>query len=357
MKHTLFLVHGMGRHDADWWKKPWKQLCELSDTYKFFRNRQLEDLVEPVGITYDDELGKALTRWATEGSKFADFAAAQELRFADDGDWLRNLDDEEPGFELSHVADVIIYRFFKLEAARIRDQVKLEIARKVRERKAEDASARFSILAHSLGTAVVHDALAEFGRMPRIDDHPNTFRAGQFSFRSLHMVANVSRLAQTDPPVYDSIVRPGDRDSAVTYCLNYNNYRHELDPFLLVRPFRPVGFGPRFEDVSVKHVHDWNVHSFSHYLANPRVHVPILNAITRSSAIRRSEFGQRVETTPRFAGEFQGVQDFRDEVAELARLAQLLDEEKPLADNVDTFRKMWAVIGELKTIVTRELGR
>jgi hypothetical protein len=353
-RHTLFIVHGMGRHPDGWSKDPWTKLKEVSKRYRFFQDQNLEDLVEPIPITYDNHIVAALRRWEQLGSEFATFAKQNELRIAGSLDWLEGIGADD-SFLLSNVADVLIYHLFKLEQGRIQDSVKLQFARRIQQLR-DQATAEFSVLAHSLGTSVMHDALAELGSAETIDGKVNTFRAGNFSFRSIHTIANVSRLLQSEPQAYRSIIRPGDRDSTSSYCQRMHSYRHELDPFLLPKPFEPIGWPPEFTSATVRHYHDWNIHGFEHYLENPRVHIPILAAVTRASAIGPIERGKAVDAHAQWGGRLKDVARLQQKIAELAALGRTIQEEDSLADAYAKIVDMWGVIGEIKAIVETDSG-
>jgi hypothetical protein len=116
------------------------------------------------------------------------------------------------------------------------------------------------------------------------------------------MVANTSRLLQTPSaevaPAYGSIVRPGPVEDAGSYCATYLNVRHGFDPVPQPRRFDPVGWRKEYSTVVVDHLRDPNVHGFSHYLQNPRVHVPVLRRLTRSSAVTAAEEVREIEAFP-----------------------------------------------------------
>ncbi len=346
VKHTLFLVHGMGRHTGGSWHEPiWKKLVETSGRYAFFEDEKLEDWAEPVAIDYDGFIEKALKRWSDQAENFSTFAAKNELRFADDLDWLKKVSAADAGFHISHVIDVLIYRFFKLEQGQIQDAAKLAITKRIQMCRDQDSASQFTLVAHSLGTAVAHDALAELGGAATLDGKPNAFSAKNFSFRSIHMLANVSRVVQTEPKVYKSVVRPGSGGNA--YCDRMFSPRHELDPFMLPMPFEPVDWSG-YVGEKVRHFHYWDIHDFAHYLDHPRVHVPILRSLTRSTAITKAEAAEAENSYPRFAGVFQGIANAQASIERLGQLAQRMDPDKGLKENWETLLEMWAVLKELK---------
>jgi hypothetical protein len=352
VKHTLFLVHGMGRHEGTQWSdEVWEKLVECSERYPHFRTKKkLAEYAEPVPVGYDEFLRAALRRWDEQATTFGAFAQTNDLRHADSLDWLAGVSGDGAGFLLSHVADVVIYRFFAHEAGRIQDVLKERIFSEVARKQALDADAKFSVMAHSLGTSVVHDALAEMGGLEHIDGDVNTFSAAHFRFDSIHLLANVSRLLQTKPKAYASVVRPGPRSTAGRYCGKMYCHRHELDPFLKPKPFEPVTWGRDFELANLRHYRGWNVHGWLHYLDHPMVHVPLLKSITKSSAVTPKQEREAVGDYPRFGADLQNVAAAQAKLAELQALAQDVDEEQDLKGNFDALMGMWSALKDLRDL-------
>ncbi len=351
-KHTLFLVHGMGRHDGTQWADEiWQKLVDCSKLYPHFETqKELEEYAEPAPITYDGFIRQALARWDSQATSFQAFAQGNDLQHAGALDWLAGIADDDAGFVASHILDVIIYRFFRLEAGQIRTHVQNEIARVVNGKRAQHAGARFSLMAHSLGTSVAHDALAKLGAMPQIGSNVNTLSTAHLRFNSIHMLANVSRVLQTNPKAYDSVVRPGPRASKNRYCGRMFCHRHELDPFLFPKPFEPESWGPDYRARHLRHYRGWNIHSWLHYLDNPRVHIPLLKSISKPSAITTSIEREAVDAYPRFGGDLENVAVAQAKIAELHALAQEIDEDKGLEENIGTITKMYNLLLELKEI-------
>jgi hypothetical protein len=115
------------------------------------------------------------------------------------------------------------------------------------------------------------------------------------------MVANVSRVLQlSDVKVLESKVKPGPA-SLGRACDTYLNFRHLFDPFTFPQPFEPDNSWPppgTFRPEQYQHIRPSHlvidklrdVHDLEHYLANPRVHVPIFRGIVGASAIPKAEF-------------------------------------------------------------------
>jgi hypothetical protein len=353
-KHTLFLIHGMGVHQGPQWSaNVWNKLVECSQLYPHFQNtKPLNDYAEPVAVQYDHLIHNALTRWDTQAQGFGDFAQANAnaLPGGDPLNWLAGIAGDEAGFLLSHVADVVIYRFFNNESGQIKANVRLKIFNEIKNRRTQDATAEFSVMAHSLGTSVAHDALAEIGTAPVIDNNINTFQSQNFKFKSIHMLANISRALQTKPGVYESVVRPGRGDDH--YCKRLYSYRHELDPFTLPKPFTPVTWGNAYRGKRLSHYRGWNIHGWLHYLDNPRVHIPVLKSISKTTAITPHQEREAVnnDSYPQFGGQLQNMAQAQAKLTALRALVQQVDEDNGIKENFAVLSDMWKCIQELKDI-------
>ena len=77
---------------------------------------------------------------------------------------------------------------------------------------------------------------------------------------------------------YKSKVKPGD--GGVTG--KYLSIHHKYDAFTLVLPFQPDaewGLNRRYTSIEPRRITHPNVHSLTHYLSDPTVHVPIFRTI------------------------------------------------------------------------------
>lgn len=283
MPHTLFLLHGMGRHVPDWAESTVALLHSLPARYGytwFEGNGPLEDYVDAAPVDYDDVFDHHLQEWGKSVEALAEQAGDQGVDISGILGWLEGADETEDNFFWTHVVDVVLYRFFSTVTAEVRLRVRAQIAGEL-ERQGEDGNIiQASVLAHSLGTSVAHDSLALLGTVPiDTDDGPNrSFMLENHRFANVFMCANVGRVLETHPKVYQSVMRPPG--SGPSYVDAYYNFRHRFDPFPMVRPFGPVGWNVRRfkERGDCEKVLQFNVHGFEHYLEDPRVHVPILRA-------------------------------------------------------------------------------
>lgn len=295
MPRVLLLVHGMGRHAANWSVDVTAKLDEVAQRYPRYREQYpdggIADHLRVVEITYDECFRQYVDQWQESVDRLAEFMEVNEAHaggeledFAEVVEWVRHAAPSEKKFFWSHAVDVLLYRFFPLVTDEVRATVLDQFARALTGR-----NVRGAVLAHSLGTKVTHDCLQLLGT--------EAFGGGQsflasrgYFLDAVITVANVSRILGRvrpgDPDVYQSAVHPRSTPATAVaapgYCGAFLNFRHALDPFTLVKPFRPANWGADYysPEHDLQHIAaDWNVHGLTHFLDHPAVHVPILNML------------------------------------------------------------------------------
>lgn len=296
---VLFLVHGMGVHGGNWEDVTRSKLNDVAGRYPFFKTTPLAQLVKIVAISYDEAFTAQLQEWDDSVDALEEFAATGSIQIPRILTFLRNASETEKNFFWSHVVDVVLYRFFPLIAVPVRLRVMSQMATALRDASVDGTIVNASVLAHSLGTAVAHDALSILGTTAF--DGSEAFLARNFRFDNVFMVANVGRILETVNRCYDSCVHPVTVNAETAYCTRYYNFRHKLDPFPVLKAFAPDGWGSNFITPSgvIDHLHDFNVHGFEHYLDHPAVHIPILNGLF-GRVIGTADEQKAVADYPRF---------------------------------------------------------
>lgn len=295
MPRVLFVVHGMGVHGQDWATHTLGHLADLPNAYQyqhFADEGSLTDHVTLVPISYDDAFIDILADWNDEASRLAEFADASGVGVARLVNFLSACSETENNFFWSHVVDVLLYRFFQIVAARVRLLVRQKIVTEMTEAAENGRVVNAYVMAHSLGTAVTHDSLALLATQPIDTPHgPNrAFMLGNARIERLFMVANVSRILETRPKVFESAIHPSTINPATSYTRVYCNFRHRFDPFPAFRPFNPQGWGEDYVAVeNCRHVLEFNVHDLDHYLEDPRVHITVLRQMLGSHVVTREE--------------------------------------------------------------------
>lgn len=290
--HVLFLVHGMGQQQENWSVPVSQQLSKIAKQYQRFEDQDLDEFVMFEPIRYDNLFDDLLNRWQENFSSVMNSEASGVIPDGELTKMMESLNDDERRFFWSHVADVLIYRFFPLYRDRVRIEVIRNIAKKVSfYRNKYGNNTRFSFLAHSLGTAVIHDSLHLLGSTEWDDEIANVMGPPHTRFQSLFMLANTSRILESNVSLQDSIVCPvksrGDHNRE--YLDQYINVLHEYDPVTLLWRFSGESWGANFRQINLRHFRNVNIHDFSHYLDHPGVHIALLRVLCGFRAVTPAE--------------------------------------------------------------------
>lgn len=301
-KPILFVVHGMGQHKTGWEKEVKDTLTAAKANYPFLADTSLASMVKIVPLTYDEEFDKLRKLWKEDAGKVVNFMKKK----ADAGDKFQSLLSpfeadkllelqvgiEEDSFFNTHVLDVLLYRFTSI-GEKVRVKVAKKIVKTLLDQSEEVPS--WSIMAHSLGTAVTHDTLHALyaHKVWREGKVNKLFKPGQYTAHAIIMLANVSRVLQSRVKAYKSRVKPGKKG----VCDYFINAHHVLDPFARIKQFEPgdewlqgQNVGDLYNPISTNVINQPNVHAYTHYLENPRVHVPIFRLFNGEDSIEPDEF-------------------------------------------------------------------
>ncbi len=286
-KPTLFLIHGMGNHTPESFKKQFNDtMYSVFKLYPSLSSQQFSKIVNVEAIGYNHHFENYRNNHAGNKDTFSTILESLPTKtlkntFNQIINLQGSINDDE--FFNSHWLDVLIYRF-----STIGTNIQIDIANKIAE--AIHAHSGYSqnvhMLSHSLGTAVLHDSLAKAYGEPSVDV-PNPLNVVDHYLGSLHFVANTSRVLQSFIKVKDSRVKPGPEG-----CTRlYREYRHSLDPIARVKPFNPNGNGGWIGDYQWRKKHyqlqpltsitnkHGNTHSIEHYLYNPKVHLKLIKEV------------------------------------------------------------------------------
>lgn len=286
MSHRILLVHGMGKPSVamfDGWKAALKRIYEEYSP----EGQSFEDQFDCVPINYDGAFEERRTAWAEQVDEILQNAAgAPGVPAKEDLESLT-----EDNFFTTHILDVLLYRFVPPVAEDVRARVVSALLKAVDE---TPSGTKVSVLAHSLGTSVLHDAVNAMYETPRADG--TVLSPVDFRFHAICMLANVSRTLETRWDVYKPRIRPGianDASHAADYFLSAS---HRWDPLVALRRYSPMESWPdpatrlagRAALLSPGLLQRWNVHDFSHYLDDPFVHIPMLRFLRYEKFITRA---------------------------------------------------------------------
>jgi hypothetical protein len=315
-KHVIFLVHGMGDFTDGWSKDTIQpQIASLYSAYKIAKDLPFDQLFRLQEITYNDRFEGLRNRWKKDSQAvLAEFKKAGVEKgvgteLAKAGGVL-GVDN----FLGTHVLDVGLYKITS-----VRESIKTKVATRVLDTLLKDPSGeipRWSIIAHSLGTAVTHDTIHALFTQ-KFDGRT---LEGITKAHVLMMVANVSRvLEDQSADVYLSATKPGALPGSGA-CRHFINAKHDWDPFPRVKEFRPLDDWPdvqtrqegRFVLVKINAIQSKNVHALSHYLSNPKVHVEFFRRILPAEGLIPEEELKQASTLFEAAtpfGQFQALQE------------------------------------------------
>lgn len=288
-QHVIFLLHGAGSYTAE--GKPDPQASWFVDAEKAIRdafagsprlkNEKFDDwfLIEPV--IYDDFFHKLVSEWEAGAKLYSPIFGAGTFG-STVINFFRDAAATEDNFLWANAADLFLYAAFGSASTLVRPAVIASVREQISAGLKKHRGKRWSVLAHSLGTAVAHDALAQMAKS-------QLFRlAGRAEV--VAMVANLSKVLESETfggKVYDSAVRPG------RITENYISAVHRFDPISLFRQFAPPPQPGWTVQDGFDMVHELShfvfdgkesalaklsltnpvTHSFSHYFAHPKVHL------------------------------------------------------------------------------------
>jgi hypothetical protein len=307
----VFLVHGAGKHPvaADGratWAEPWKAaLLEELGRYAPYDGLTPEEVEAehlcfwPVGYdaVFEDGFRKV---WGNLAGMVAGAAVPLPAPVRAAAQWVAHSQSagDAQAFFWEKALDALLWSTLGLARAAVKARVAKQLVAGIRAMVRENGAAdRAHIVAHSLGTSVVHDTLVALTREAGL--HEGVLDPSQFRWQSLTMVANTSRLLESavdlspgtrreDFEAHRSILRPDRADSC---CRAYLSARHRLDPITWPRPFHPDWPSGAYREVVLDRFADpRRVHDFDHYVRAPEFHVRLFRSL-----LGRPDLGTRAE--------------------------------------------------------------
>lgn len=295
IKQYVFLFHGMGKQVKGEWHKPFIESFHSAlqhySPYKGLSKKKIEEEhFKFIPINYDSVFEGYRKRWKKNANGVRDRVAAENKEIGRVFEWLGTSIEDDDKVETifwDSLLDPLIWYGLPEARQAVVAKVNTQIGAALKTMYAEERTNTAHILAHSLGTSVMHDSLISLRHFP---DHEGLFDPASHKWRTIGMIANVSRLLESkfklDANIprnaykaYNSILNPGSADSI---CANYVNVRHRADPFTMPRRFNPGDWPTNaYSDIETVRFNDIKlVHSFTHYMENPRVHLPLIRLIS-----------------------------------------------------------------------------
>lgn len=330
-RKVLFIIHGIGQRapDADdppraaadhWCDAHTRTLIDLASTHAPDVDIGLDpgsDGIRIVPLSYCDLLIEQLQQWDSLGDpKVADAVAAQFPGLpAELSDALRDISKADAPWFWHGAVDVLLYRVF--HDAAIRSHVRAQVTRALFDNAVDGVLPPCGFIAHSMGTAVLHDVLAELFANPQ--------EFGGFVNMDIDVyvtLANVSKILENLVNPHRSPVRPlGTPGIGRARARAFIDARHEFDPVPYLGLFRPDWDPTRtpYRKVRIEQIKDPNTHAFRQYIENPRVWVPIFRTLLEVpiTNARLQELVDEYDATPAAACP-QALDDLRDTVRRIA---------------------------------------
>lgn len=289
-KSLVLLVHGMGNYPPGSFKAEFIQAANASlQQFQAHKNDKIEDLVELVEINYDGFFNEMRAKMADQASSISErlqgIGALTGLSWGPDLVLkLTSIESKfgDDAFLYTHLLDVFFY------ASLLGAKVRVDVAKQLSGIIAKYPDRKIHIVAHSLGTAVVHDTLALLYRGDfQANDSIADLNTVTHRLKSLWMIANVSRLISSVNNItdtYTSTVNPSAQG-----CLDFfYNVRHELDPFTWPAKFDPKDDGSwipsddfdlGYQLLETTVITQLDTHDFSAYIRNPKVSIRLFGRL------------------------------------------------------------------------------
>lgn len=344
----------MGASDGDAWADEVRDVLVTAwKTYPKLAAIPFADQFEIEMVHYDPIMQEIVTRWQNEANALgtlADQVGADEVGSL--VGWLKGAGKTDGNFIWSHAADVLLYRLSATVRQRVIVHVAKQIVEGVTRQYDEHQRSKWSVIAHSLGTAVAHDALdmLAVGNVPGLPVSPFDPRVEQAQV--IAMVANVSRVLEHGFDVYRSAVQPGRAGQSGRSSLRFLNFRHFLDPFTIPRMFRPQNWpdaetvaAGRYEYVEVEHIHQVNVHDVCHYLRNPAAHIPLFRALAGERRITKQQEKDAIDAFKPFGA--MSNEKAAKVKGKLSGIAPRMDE------SWKSFKKIW---DDLQSLIAEDVA-
>ena len=269
-KPIVLVIHGMGTHALGEMKKDVSEGLNEAAVNFGLESFKIESKVEFIEFNYSDFLEVIRKRDAAQAATMADHltllkahglgaSVVEELT-----SFFSDFDEDEMLY--THWMDVVYYGLMFWG-----EKIRVDCAKKLNDVlvTAHAENRDVHIVAHSLGTAVLHDTLAKLYRGDvDITSKVANLDIAKFTVKSIWMVANVSRLLNILNDIADpenSIVHSGHDGCAASFY----NVRNKFDPFTWIKKYDRQG--ANLETIEVNTVRQLNTHDMKEYMATPYV--------------------------------------------------------------------------------------
>lgn len=296
MKKYILCVHGIGKHSTNWTDttdngKSFKAtLAAIWDRYAQANYRELFlNEIEIIPIHYDDEIVKIFDEWVKDTNSIKEALKAAPL-VLDQIDWFVDAIDAassaeaDDDFRFTHLMDLILFAGIQSIQDRLVVFVGNQIGEHIKEIKKQDPAAEISIIAHSMGTAMIHKVIQDLYTEKASTVFGTQTLQGDFKFKNITMVANCAyALSRNRDSFYSGVVRPSINASEGC-CVTWINVGHRYDPVARFMPFDPykdrnwldpfIAMKGWHKYITLNGISSRDIHSLNHYFDDPELHIP-----------------------------------------------------------------------------------
>lgn len=338
-KPIVLIIHGMGTHTPG--NTPKEFTAGINETAKHLglENFNFSDQVELIEFNYSTFLDEIRLRDAQHASAIINHLGVLKGKGLGESvvteltEFFAKADEDK--FFNTHWLDVVYYGLMNWG-----EKIRVDLAKTINDLYVKKLATgqEVHIVAHSLGTAVLHDTLAKLYRKdPDLRSHAPQLDVDSFQVDSIFMFANVSRLLNLLNDIADpnkSVVMSGPGGCTRLF---YNLF-NEFDPFTWFKRFkRPVEDG---QHARIKTVRTVNTHDLTEYAAAPPSTYLLLNTLlnkTISSSAYNTAVEKHGETTINATYEdlVKSVADLKAQPSAVGKIKSL----EQLIDNVHEFAK------------------
>ncbi len=273
---VILLVHGMGTHPKGEITKEYKKALADRATSFGITDTGFIKSVDIKEFNYSEYFDLIRMQFAqnaearSKGFRFLTGKGFEETLLKQLTTFESNFGKDE--FFYTHWLDVILYGTMYFSA-----RVRLDFISAFEKLRKTYGHQNIHVICHSLGTSVVHDALAKYYRTDSdpFDDIPD-LKTGNFNIASLWTFANVSRMVNLlnglEDPNHSSVVTGSNG------CTNnFINIRHAYDPFTWFKTYdRRMNDKITYINKVIRKV---NTHDFYEYITEPSVSDTLLRFI------------------------------------------------------------------------------
>jgi hypothetical protein len=312
MHKVLFLLHGIGKHDEHWSDQVRDRLIntatELPDdlTSGFSRQKLVDALsdVHFVELRYDELYQQKVADWIKQGGDVLQLMPAGAMERVEG---ILGSKQSAEDFAKNNLTDLLLYHAMPEFRQFTRKHIGLQIEKAIAQYGMASDQARYYLLAHSMGTAVAHDTLAQLSTTAG-----SPLQGGLIKLDALFQLANTSALLKTDYDPRTSAVRLYADPNHPNCISAYVDAAHAYDPVAQVGSFRSAMDGTenfsRYDFVSVKKILALNIHDIDHYLQFPAVYMIIYRLLFGDLVIPFAYYMQKSAEEPVSEAEAQVVQ-------------------------------------------------